>query len=60
MARRNRPSRARMARTPSPAIRRVSPLIAGIADEQKLAGHADVFFWAVFMGDVRLAREPGG
>ena len=40
-----------------PTIRSVSPLVGGMIDSQKLASHADVFFWAVFMGDVRLARE---
>ena len=40
-----------------PTLHRISPLLTPIIEAHQMPTAVDVFFWAVFMGDVRLARE---
>ena len=40
-----------------PTLKRVSPHLVAVIDAQSVTSCVDLFFWAVFMGDVKLARE---
>ena len=40
-----------------PTLHKVAPHMHAAVEAQSVASCVDIFFWAVFMGDVRLARE---
>ena len=51
------PSYATYKEVIGPFLRDVSPLLSSAIEASESASHVDLFFWAVFMGNVPLARE---